>query len=109
MNAPAAPILFCPKCAAAMKHVDDYLTCVDGDMPLSRNLENILLNRFGTQVQSFAPAPPPAHGKWFCPACRVALDASIGCPVCGGTLKDLLFQLVEIHPHRGWPTAKVTH
>ena len=97
------PELYCPKCAAAMdRAANGELTCVAGDMGLSRNLEKTLLERFGAVVDAKAFAPPTG-ASWFCPACRLALTADLNCPNGNGSLKDLRFQLVEIHPHRDWP------
>ena len=94
----SAPELFCPRCAAAMQRVAGELTCVVGDMGLSRNMETALLGRFGGQVRGSAPPPSPGS-SWFCPACRAPLGEAMTCAQCAGTLRDLLFQLVELHPH----------
>ena len=81
-----------------MERVGRELTCVAGDMGLASALETELLRRFGGRARGDAPAPRgPA---WFCPACRVALGDGMTCPECGGTLYDLRFPLVELHPHR---------
>ena len=92
--------LFCPKCAAAMERRGSELTCVPGEMGLSRVLEGQLLARFGEHVRADAPPPLPGSAAWFCPACRTALSADMICATCGGGLRDLLFSLVDLHPHR---------
>jgi hypothetical protein len=74
-------------------------TCAVGGMSLSQRLEATLVVRFGGRVRVDAPAPAEA-ARWFCPACRVPLDADLRCARCGGTLRDVLFDLVELHPHR---------
>jgi hypothetical protein len=81
------------------------LMCTAGDMGLARNLEKILLDRFGAHVKVSASAPTTG-GDWFCPACRIGLDPEMSCTACGGTLKDLHRDLVEIHPHLDWPRAR---
>jgi hypothetical protein len=91
---------FCPKCAEPMTRVEAELTCVAGGMGLSRHLEAALLVRFGDHVDAEAVKSGDPYARWFCPACRVALNAEAACPKCRGSLRDLLFQLVEVHPHR---------
>jgi hypothetical protein len=82
------------------------LFCVPGDMGLSAIVEAALLSRFGARVRADAPAPavgqaPAKSGTpWFCPACRVPLRDDMSCGACSGTLHDLRFHLVELHPHR---------
>lgn len=95
----SAPELFCPRCASPMQRVGVELTCVPGDMGLSRKVETELLRRFGQRAKADSPSPPPGS-SWFCPACRVPLGEDMKCAECSGTLHDLLFQLIEIHPHR---------
>lgn len=92
--------LYCPRCAAPMQRKASALSCVAGQMALSSALEAHLLLRFAAHVDSAAPAPAAGSGAWYCPACRTALDANMKCSTCGGTLRDLLFALVELHPHR---------
>ena len=95
--------MFCPKCAAILVCQGDELTCIAGDMGLSRNVENILIERYG----SHTPSPTknkeePGRFPWFCPGCGVLLNSEMVCPECHISLKDLQFQLVEIHPHKDW-------
>jgi hypothetical protein len=92
--------LFCPKCAEPMLRVGAELTCVTGGMGLSRHLEAALLARFGDHVDQVAAKSGDASAPWFCPACRMALNAEATCPKCLGSLRDLLFQLLELHPHQ---------
>ena len=100
------PILFCPKCAAAMDRKASEIYCAPGEMGLSRVMEAALVARFAARLRASAPPPPPG-AKWFCPACRVPMTDAMHCNDCGGTLADLQHQLVELHPHRDWP-AKST-
>ena len=90
--------LYCPKCAARMVRKGSELTCIPGDMGLSKKLETELLARFGAHLRT--DAAEPALATWFCPACRTALGSDLTCTTCGQGLRDLLFQLVELHPHR---------
>ena len=84
------------------------LTCVAGDMGLSKKMEEALLSRFGLKVKVDAPLPE-SGASWFCPACRIALGDDMTCADCGGSLKPFHFQLVEIHPHENWPSSRVIH
>jgi hypothetical protein len=95
----SAPELFCPRCAAAMDRSGGELTCLPGDMGLSRRLETALLGRFGGRVNADAPAPTPGS-SWYCPACRLPIGEGMTCGACGESLREFLFQLVELHPHR---------
>ena len=100
----AAAELFCPKCAEAMHAVNGEFTCARGEMGLSRVLRDALLRRFSSRFRAHT-ARPAANALWFCPACRLPLGSTFDCTGCGQTLADLRFQLVEFHPHRGWPPA----
>lgn len=79
---------------------DGVFACTTGDMPLSRAVNATLTERFPT------PRPRPAGvesgrrpGRWFCPGCGVPLSAEMTCSMCGTSIRDLLFPLVELHPH----------
>jgi hypothetical protein len=90
--------LFCPRCAAPMQRIGSEITCAAGGMGLSLAMAGALLSRFGSHIQISA-LPPPAGADWYCPACRVPMTHDVKCSECGGTLKDLRYQLVEFHPH----------
>jgi hypothetical protein len=84
-----------------MSLLDGWLTCVAGQMALSLEMRAILTERFPE------PKPRPAGveigrrlGRWFCPGCGIPLAPELSCPSCGQSLRDLLFPLVELHPHR---------
>jgi hypothetical protein len=84
-----------------MSRVDGVLTCVEGDMPLSRHLQAVLLERFPVQEQKPAyEAVGRRPGVWFCPGCAVPLGPGLSCRSCGKSLGDLHYQLIELHPHR---------
>ena len=94
--------MFCPKCAAELTRHNGELMCVAGEMVLSRSVERVLIDRYGgNHVPStdLTPSSKDLH-PWFCPGCGVVLNAKIVCPRCQMSLKDLQFQLVEIHPHK---------
>jgi uncharacterized Zn finger protein (UPF0148 family) len=94
--------MFCPKCAAELIRHDGELTCVAGEMGLSRSVEQRLIDRYGQHVPSTDRTPRSTNPRpWFCPGCGVMLDADMVCPHCQMSLKDLEFQLVELHPHKG--------
>jgi len=93
--------MYCPHCGRVMTVVDGRLTCEAGGMPLSRNLERTLAERF--PVSKPRASAIVELGKrltrWFCPGCGVPLDGEMTCGVCGHSIRDLLFPLVVFHPH----------
>lgn len=107
--------MFCPKCGAVLEsrwdaYVQrDVLCCVPGDMPMSANVTDKLMQRFGPPSSADTPQSPlPAysallHGgcQWYCPGCGIRLNDHLECTRCGHHLRDLMFILVELHPHRG--------
>jgi len=113
--------MYCPKCGTAlvtrqdMRHGDTYLYCEPGEMVLSRSVQEALDHRYGANappsvVQQVRPAPSPTYPHewgWYCPGCGVPLDGWLECPRCGKHLRDLAYQLVELHPHRPDPKAPV--
>ena len=93
--------MFRPKCAAPLTRHNGELTCVAGNMGLSRDIEQLLVDRYGRHVPSTDRAMRSATTRpWFCPGCGVMLDTEMVCPHCQVSLKDLRFQLVEMHPHK---------
>ena len=93
--------MFCPKCAAQLTRHNGELTCAAGNMGLSRLVEQVLVDRYSRHVPSTDRAMRTANTRpWFCPGCGVMLDANMVCPHCQVSLKDLQFQLVELHPHK---------
>jgi hypothetical protein len=51
-----------------------------------------------------APFTVRIGGSWFCPGCgtpAVENDGWISCSTCHRTLNELVYRLVELHPHRG--------
>jgi uncharacterized Zn finger protein (UPF0148 family) len=92
--------MYCPHCGRQMELVDGVLSCAVGGMTFSRHLHAVLTERFPEQ------RPRPAGvavgrrlTRWFCPACGVPLDREMVCGRCGQSIHDLLFRLVDLHPH----------
>lgn len=93
--------MFCPKCGAEFVRREGELTCVRGDMPLSRYLEKLLTERYSRHVPSpHAGKPSSQPHRWYCPGCGIPIGADLQCMECQQSLEDLLYQLVEFHPHR---------
>lgn len=101
--------MFCPKCGdiLVLKHHAqgfDEFYCVKGDMGLSKELQSKFEERYRSDVlpQSSRPAFNPQFHRglrWFCPGDGERLNAELECPKCGKHLRDVVFVLVEIHPH----------
>ena len=106
--------MFCPKCGslltwrwdAYMKR--DVFYCTPGDMWMSVNLTEQLLERYGAQAAADEPEFAHPYSVWWqgrrqyhCPGCGVRLHDDFTCGRCGKSLRGLLRTLVELHPHRG--------
>jgi hypothetical protein len=106
--------MFCPKCGSLLTwRSDSYLKrdvfyCTPGDMWMSVNLTERLLERYGAQEPADEPEATPPYSVWwqgsrqyYCPGCGVRLQEGLICGRCGKSLRDLLRTLVELHPHEG--------
>jgi hypothetical protein len=92
--------MYCPYCGDVMRQVESMLTCVQGDMPLSQTLQQLLTERFPIQRERSVHAEVGRRARrWFCPGCGILLGARMVCNECGQSLQDQLFTLVELHPH----------
>lgn len=92
--------MFCPKCDALLVRHNGELKCLSGNMPLSRNLERVLTERYGSHLPSEQVEESSREkSDWYCPGCGVSLDVNLVCPGCRLSLKDLRRTLVELHPH----------
>jgi len=105
--------MYCPKCGATLVtrrdagHGASYLYCEPGKMGLSLKLQDVLDHRYGENappsiVQRPRPISSPTYPHewgWYCPCCGVPLNGWLECPHCGKHLRDLAYQLVELHPH----------
>ncbi|HEY1786398.1 MAG TPA: hypothetical protein VGG30_12640 [Pirellulales bacterium] len=83
-----------------MSLIDGVFTRVSDDMPLSRVVHATLVERFPV------PRPRPETAEvgmrrplWYCPGCGLPLGEGMKCSVCGKSIRNLVFQRVEIHPH----------
>jgi ribosomal protein S27AE len=101
--------MFCPKCGnpLLLKHSAngrDELYCGKGDMGLSQVMRQKFEERYGHPGVPQSPNPPfdkQFHGgfHWFCPGDGEQLNAQLECSTCGKHLRDLVYPLVEFHPH----------
>jgi hypothetical protein len=92
--------MYCPYCGREMELIDGTNTCLVGAMPLSAELRDTLSDRF--PVSTGRPkdaAVGRRRGNWFCPGCGVPLDPGMRCSLCGQSIRELRFILVEFHPH----------
>lgn len=97
--------MFCPKCGQVLIAWEGTLYCQTGEMPLSEHLRDSLSARY-------AKDSPPQSGlpefkrqlhdglRWFCPGCGNPLNKVVACDGCGKHLRDLVYSLIELHPHR---------
>lgn len=103
--------MYCPKCGALLRiqvsRGTAELCCLPGEMCLSRNLRDQLERRYGAEGAGVPQAPEPAfspqwHGglSWYCPGDGVRLNDHLECPQCGKHIRDLVYVLIELHPHR---------
>jgi hypothetical protein len=96
--------MFCPKCGLPLSDDGRVFTCVMGEMQLSESVSNVLRERYrsdGTVQSDDPPFDRRLHGGlgWFCPGCGSLLDESMECPSCHCHLRDLVYRLIELHPH----------
>jgi hypothetical protein len=93
--------MYCPHCGREMVLRDEVFTCTAGGMGLSRRVHQTLSERFPVQRPRTARSPVRHElTRWFCPGCGVPLDRQMRCPACEQSIADLLFPLVELHPHQ---------
>jgi hypothetical protein len=104
--------MFCPKCGAAL--IDRHTTlgetyhCVPGDLTFSMVVARALRHRYaeasGASVPQLRKLPYQSHShdalEWYCPGCGVRLNPDLACDRCGRHLRDLAYDLIELHPHR---------
>lgn len=92
--------MYCPHCGREMRLVDGVFACDAGGMSLSPHLHGILTQRFPEQrLRPSGVEVGRRLTRWFCPGCGVPLGPGMVCGQCGQSIQDLLFQLVELHPH----------
>ncbi len=102
--------MFCPKCGhpLLLKHYEngrDELYCVQGEMGLSPVMQQKFEERYGSNPIPQSSNPPfnqQVHVglQWFCPGDGQPLNAQLECPRCEKHLRDLVYPLIELHPHK---------
>ena len=102
--------MFCPKCGnpLLLKHSEsgrEELYCVAGKMGLSPAMQQKFEERYGPNPMPQSSHPPfnqQSYGglHWFCPGDGEPLNAQLECPRCEKHLRDIVYQLVELHPHK---------
>jgi hypothetical protein len=96
--------MYCPKCGDRLREINGALTCVQGDMPVSQNLEKRLRDCFESKTEQPKDARFSVGGRWFCPACGVStaeeLRGAVHCVQCGRSIGEFIRALVELHPHK---------
>lgn len=97
--------MFCPKCGNRLVQIDEDLTCVQGQMLLSDDLERRLTECFISRVVKPTELRLSylVGGEWYCPGCGVSIveeDGIVRCGQCGLPLNEFIYSLVELHPHK---------
>jgi uncharacterized Zn finger protein (UPF0148 family) len=98
--------VFCPKCGKGMVVKNGEVTCVHGEMGFSRKMHDGLSEVFIARTRRGRPHAFPWGGRWFCPGCGGPMKTGgehVRCETCGEYLDEFIYQLVEVHPHRGGP------
>ena len=98
--------MFCAKCGDELVKVGRELTCVRGQMGLSKDMERrftecFILRSVRPRESRFSMV---VGGKWFCPGCGVSTleeNGVIRCQQCELSLNEFIYPLVELHPHAG--------
>jgi hypothetical protein len=90
--------MYCFRCGIEMSEIAGVLTCVPGKMPLSRRLQTALMTRFASQQKRASDVKLGKQFGLFCPGCGIPMDGT-SCRQCSQSLRDLLFDIVELHPH----------
>jgi hypothetical protein len=83
---------------------DGEVTCLPGDIRLSQKMHDGLSEVFIARTRRGRAHPFPWGGRWFCPGCGGPMKTDsehVRCETCGEYLDEFIYQLVEVHPHRG--------
>lgn len=92
--------MYCPHCGRVMERQDGVLTCSTGGVGFSQAVQEILIARFPEErPRTWGEKVGRSRFGWFCPGCGVPLGAGMKCGECGQSIADLLYTLVELHPH----------
>jgi hypothetical protein len=97
--------MFCPKCGDHLTDVDGEMTCIAGDMGLSKWLFSALTDLCGDPPQVDRSTRVRWGGGWHCPLDGSLMSSSDTelptCPECQRVLPSrVVYQLIELHPHR---------
>jgi hypothetical protein len=80
------------------------VTCVPGEMGLSRKMRDGLSEVFVARTRPGRPHAFARGGRWFCPGCGGLMKTDsehVRCETCGEYLDEFIHALVELDPHRG--------
>jgi hypothetical protein len=96
--------MFCPKCGRQLEHRGVEMTCLRGNMALSRSMEASLEAAFVSKsvVPADTPFPIQIGGNWFCPGDGQRMTEVAGvirCTSCHRSLNPFVNQLIELHHH----------
>ena len=83
---------------------NDHYYCDAGDMYLSQLVSQGLFDTFVSRIRH--PKEPQQKygtgGEWYCPADAARMiddNGYITCPACHLFINELVYQLIERHPH----------
>ena len=92
--------MYCPKCGKLIEQRNGTWQCTSGGLEFSAPLGIRLEQRFAA---AYRPGRVPVGDMrldlWYCPSCGVPTDSKARCPDCTQSLKELLYPLIEFHPH----------
>jgi hypothetical protein len=92
--------MYCPHCGREIRLVEGMYVCEAGEMTFGQYLHGILAKIFPEQrPRTIEVEVGRQLTRWFCPGCGVPLGKGMVCGQCGQSIHDLLWQLVELHPH----------
>jgi hypothetical protein len=91
---------YCPKCGQEVVEKDGIWACTSGGLEFSMRVGGQLAATYGASfLPGRKPAAPMQVGVLFCPSCCAVLGREYVCPECHRSLRQFIFQLIEIHPH----------
>ena len=93
--------MHCPYCNADLTDGESReFRCSASGAWFSRSVSDQIRQWFAGATSRSVGAESVRTGEWFCPGCGVpATDLSRA--QCGGTLRDLKYELVEVNSHVG--------